>query len=323
MDYLSAMRAFVRAVELGSFSKAAAESGAKVPTISRYITALEADLGATLLNRSTRRLKLTEVGTVFYERAVHIITDLEDARQATLSLNSRPQGLLKINMPSAFGRRHVIPHLVDFMAEYPDIRVDATLTDTTVDLIDAGADVAIRIGALKGSTLMGKRLAPHCRVVCASPRYLETVKEVRVPTDLAALECLTFALQPSNCWYFYKSWDKKPVRVVTSGRLRLNNSEALLDATIAGLGVALLPSWLIGPHVRAGRLVLPLCGWEGAIFVGPPRYIWGVYPPKKTVSPKVRAFLTFIEHRYGRPPYWDREIMETNPDFSPLIQATG
>src|ERR1700760_4859089 len=139
MDYLAAMNAFVRTVDLGSFSKAAAESGAKVSTVSRHIGALEADLGAALLNRTTRRLHVTEAGRTFYERAVQIISEVDDARNATRSLNMRPQGLLKINIPSAFGRRHVMPHMKDFLATYPDIRLDATLTDATVDLIETGA----------------------------------------------------------------------------------------------------------------------------------------------------------------------------------------
>jgi DNA-binding transcriptional LysR family regulator len=322
MDYLSAMRAFVRAVELGSFSKAAAECGAKVSTVSRYIAALEEDVGAALLNRSTRRLKLTEAGAAFYERAAHIVVEVEDARLATAAMNSRPQGLLKINMPGAFGRLHVVPHLVDFMAEYPDIRVDATLTDATVDLIEVGADVAVRIGSLQGSTLVGKRLAPHRRVVCASPRYLAGVKAIRSPTDLAELECLEFALQPSNCWYFYNHSEKKPIGVMTTGRVRINDSEALLEATIAGLGVALLPTWLIAPHVRAGRLALALADWEGAIFLGPARFVWGVYPQNKAVSPKVRAFMTFIERRYGRPPYWDLDIVKDNSPRSSAFNVT-
>src|ERR1700692_3297353 len=145
MDYFAALRAFVRAVELGSFSRAAAATGAKVSTVSRYVRSLELGLGAAVLNRPTHRLNLTEAGTIFFERAARILADLDEARLATTALNSSPRGLLRINTPSAFGRRHIVPHLGDFLNEYPDIRVDATLTDATVDLIDSGADVAMRI----------------------------------------------------------------------------------------------------------------------------------------------------------------------------------
>src|ERR1700761_4628448 len=174
MDYLAAMGAFVRTVDLGSFSKAAAETGTKVSTVSRYVTALEADVGAALLNRSTRRLHLTEAGRTFYERAVQIIAEVDDARNVTRSLNERPQGLLKINIPTAFGRRHIMPHMKDFLATYPDIRLDATLTDATVDLIESGADVAVRIGALIDSFLIARRLASQRRVLVASPEYFAT-----------------------------------------------------------------------------------------------------------------------------------------------------
>lgn len=308
MDYFAAMRAFVRAADLGSFSRAAAAEGIKVSTVSRYVSALEADLGAALFNRSTRRLNLTEAGASFYERAGLILTELEEARQATASLNARPRGLLRINIPGAFGRRHVVPHLGDFLATYPEIRLDATLTDATVDLIESGADLAIRIGALQDSTLVVRRLAPHRRVVVGSPTCLAAAPPVAAPGDLAHQACLVFALQPGNAWYFRSADEARPefVEVPVGGRLRANDSEALLDAALAGLGLALLPTWLVGEAVRAGRLRVLLPEWEALLAPGPERAIWGVYPPKTMVPPKVRAFLDFIVQRFGRPPYWER-----------------
>jgi DNA-binding transcriptional LysR family regulator len=184
MDYLAAMQAFVRSVDLGSFSKAAAEGGLKVSTVSRYVSALEADLGAALLNRSTRSLHPTEVGRLFYERAALILADVADARSAATSLNARPQGLLRINIPSVFGRRHVLPHMTDFLAAYPDIGLDATLTDATVNLIETGADVAVRIGVLVDSTLVARKLAPHRRILVASPDYLAAQSAPLQPEQL-------------------------------------------------------------------------------------------------------------------------------------------
>jgi DNA-binding transcriptional LysR family regulator len=307
VDYFAGMRAFVRAVELGSFSRAAAEEGVKVSTVSRYVTALEADLGAALFNRSTRRLHLTEVGTTFYDRAVRIVAEVADARLAATSLNVRPQGLLRINIPGAFGRRHVVPHLRDFLAAYPDIQVDATLTDETVNLIASGADVAVRIGALADSTLVARRLAPQRRLLVAAPAYLADRRPVAVPSDLEDHDCLLFALQPKQVWYFlaHDPPTTEPLEVPVRGRLRANDSEALLDAVLASLGIALLPTWLTGEAIMAGRLTPLLPDWEALIAPGPQRAIWGVYPPKKVVSPKVRTFLSFIEARFGKPPYWD------------------
>jgi DNA-binding transcriptional LysR family regulator len=298
-------------VDLGSFSKAALEESLKVSTVSRHVSALEADLGAALLNRSTRRLHLTEAGAAFYERAAAIVADVEEARQTTMSLNAKPQGLLRINIPGAFGRRHIIPHLKDFLYTYADIRLDVTLTDTTVNLIESGADIAVRIGALADSTLVARRLAPHRRVLVCGPEYLEKHGPLDEPGDLSRHECLTFALQPSDAWYFSRSDETNadPLEIRVNGSFRANDSEALLSAASANLGLALLPTWLLGEDIRAGRLVPLLSAWECSIAQGPERAIWGVYPPKKTVSPKVRAFLTFFSERFGKPPYWDQEML--------------
>jgi DNA-binding transcriptional LysR family regulator len=307
MDYLAAMSAFVRAVELGSFSKAATEGGLKVSTISRYVSGLEADLGAALLNRSTRRLNLTEAGRLFYERASQILAEVDDARSATRSLNARPQGLLRINIPSAFGRRHVMPHMKDFLGEYPDIRLDATLTDATVDLIETATDVAIRIGALVDSTLIARKLAPLHRILVCSREYLDRAPPLNEPADLVRHECLALAWQPTGSWYFRAAGDPAgPVaEIAANGHLRTNDAEALRDAVLAGLGISLLPTWLVNADVHAKKLVQVLGDREWRISQGPQRAIWGVYPPKKVVSPKVRAFLSFVEKRFGQPAYWD------------------
>jgi DNA-binding transcriptional LysR family regulator len=309
MDYFAAMRAFVRSVDLGSFSKAAAEEGVKVSTVSRYVSALEADLGAALLNRSTRNLHLTEAGTTFYHHALQILAGVEEARLATASLNQRPRGVLRINIPGAFGRRHVMPHLKDFLAAYPDIGVDATLTDATVNLIETGTDAAIRIGTLADSTLVARRLASHRRALVASPAYLAQRPPLETPADVPRHACLPFALQPTDAWYFLPRTGAvtEPLEIRIAGRLRANDSEALLGAALDGLGIALLPTWLIGDDVRTGRLTTLLPAWEALIAPGPERAIWGVYPPKKVVAPKVKAFLAFLSDRFGKPPYWDRQ----------------
>jgi DNA-binding transcriptional LysR family regulator len=300
MDYLGAIRLFVRAVERGSFSKAAADLGAKVSSVSRAVAALEADLGIALFNRSTRRLNPTEAGNDFYERAVRILAEVEDARQQTAALNGKPQGLLKVNLPGAFGRRHVVPLLPGFLAAYPDIRLDLTLTEATVNLIEAGADVAIRIGALPDSTLVAKKLAIHRRVLCASPAWRGAPAE---PRDLAAGNCLLFALAPADRWFFERGDER--VEVAIGGAFRANDSEALLDAALAGLGPALLPTWLAYEALADGRLIHLLPDWRAGFALGE-RAIWGVYPPKKILSPKVRVFLDYLEARFGRPPIWDR-----------------
>jgi DNA-binding transcriptional LysR family regulator len=307
MDYLEAMTAFVRAVELGSFSKAAAEGGLKVSTVSRYISGLEADLGAALLNRSTRRLNPTEAGRLFYERASQILAEVDAARNATRSLNASPQGLLRINIPTGFGRRHIMPHMQAYLEEYPDIRLDATLTDTTVDLIETATDVAIRIGALVDSSLIAKKLAPLHRMLVASRDYLDRAPPLEEPADLRRHQCLALAVQPTESWYYRGRNDPSHAvaEIEAHGRLRTNDAETLRDAVLAGLGIALLPTWLVSADVRAKKLIPLLGDYDWLISSGAEPAIWGVYPPKKVVSPKVRTFLAFLEQRFGQPPYWE------------------
>jgi DNA-binding transcriptional LysR family regulator len=307
MDYLAAMQAFVRSVDLGSFSRAAVDAGMKVSTVSRYITALEADLGVALLNRSTRSLHLTEAGTAFYDRATQVLQDVELARDAATAHNTHPRGLLRINIPGAFGRLHVIPHMKEFLVAYPDIRLDATLTDDTVDLIQSGADVAVRIGALTDSVLIAKRLAPQRRMLVAAGSYLRRVSGLSAPVDLAKHQCMLFTLQASSNWYCRPTGDAaaKLTEVAVNGSFRANDSEALREAVLAGLGIALLPTWLVGGDMRAGHMLQLLPEWEWHIAADTERAIFAVYPPKRIVSPKVRVFIEFLAKRFGQPAYWD------------------
>ena len=240
MDYLAAMRSFVRAVDLGRLSRAAHEPGAKVSTISRHISALEAEVGAALLNRSTHRLRLTEVGAVLHPHALRIVAHVDALRGLASSLNHTPQGLLRVSLPAAFGRRHVMPHLAAFLDAYPAIRVDATLTDVHVDLIKAGADVAIRIGTLPDSRLVARRFAPHRRVACASPACIARDGPVAEPADLARHNALIFSLQPTTSWYF------------RSHRAGRGPAPDLAGTRGAGAWRAAVPSPGLGRQHRAG-----------------------------------------------------------------------
>ena len=202
MDYLGALRMFVRAVEVGSFSKAAIATNTKTSTISRAIASLEADLGVGLFHRTTRRAHLTEPGAAFYEQARSILRSLDEARDAASAMEGRPQGLIRLHVPSAFARLHVMPFVPDFLQSYPDIRLDVSLTDVRVDLLAVGADLAIRIGALIDSSLIARKLAPHRRVACASPAYLGRRPAITEPADLLRHNCLIYTLQPTDHWFF-------------------------------------------------------------------------------------------------------------------------
>lgn len=308
MDYFAAVRAFINAAELQSFSKTAHEMAVKTSTVSRYVSELEKDLGIALFNRSTRGLVLTEGGRLFREHAMIALQALDDARQVTSSLNLTPQGVLRVTMPSAFGRRHIVPHLPAFMTRYPDIGLDIVSTDETLNMIEAGIDVAIRIGVLPDSSLMAKRIAPHRRIVCGSPAYFERSGMPLVPEDLAAHDTLRLPLLPDDKWSFTRVVDAQAspeqVLVELQGRLRADDSEAVLELAVAGCGLALLPTWLASTALREGHLLHVLPEWEARTGRAEPA-VWAVYPPKKIVSSKVRAFVDFYAEMFGEPPYWD------------------
>ncbi len=303
MDHLAALRLFLRAADTGSFSRAAAAERCQVSTVSRAVQALEEDLGAALFSRSTRNLQLTEAGSRFRDGARLVLDDLEQARAAVTSLDAAPRGLLKLNLPTAFGRRHVLPLVADLQRRHPDLSVEATLTDATVDLVASGADVAVRIGAMPDSTLVARRLAPQRRVLCAAPALLDRIERVAEPSDLAARPCLTLALQPTDKWYCRSAAGSAEVAV--AGRFNSNDSEALRDAALGGLGIALLPTWLVGPDIAAGALRRLLPDWEADVAPGPERTISAVYTARRLVSPKVRVFIDALVTHVGTPPSWD------------------
>ncbi len=303
MDELDRLRCFVRSAELGSFSSAARDARLGPSAVSRAIARLEAELGAALFNRSTRRLHLTEVGDAFLERARRVLSELADARAVASDLNRVPRGILRLNCPGAFGRRHVVPYLPAFAAAYPEIGLDVTLTDDTVDLIGSGSDVAIRIGALADSGLVARRLAPHRRVLCAAPEFVANHAPIETAADLARRPALLFSLQADRWMVVDPSGHR--TRIAVAGRIRTNDSEALLRIAIAGLGIALLPTWIASQAVTTGTLVRVLPG-HTAMFTEGEQFVWAVYPPKRIVSPKVRVFIDGFAAHIGTPPYWDR-----------------
>ena len=262
-------------------------------------------MGAALLNRSTHGLHLTEIGRMFHEHASRIVADVDNARALASSFNAKPQGRLKITAPAAFGRLHVMPHLPDFLPRYPAIFVEATLTDAHVDMIETGVDLAIRIGVLPDSGLIARKLAAHERVLCASPAFLAASGPIERPDDIAGREALVSLLQPGGAWHFRDRTTGGLASIKVTGRVRVDDSEALLTCALAGQGVAVLPTWLAHAAIARGALVALLPDWEAGITRDFDRAIWVVYPPKKVVSPKVRAFINFFEARFRAPVPWD------------------
>ena len=293
MDYFAALTAFVEAADGNNFSRAAERLNIKASTVSRYIKELEQDLGIALFNRSTRTLHLTEGGQTFLHHARRVLAELEQARAATSALNQQPRGLLKVSVPPAFSRHHVLPLLGDFLQTYPDIRVELVLDEARVNLIDAGMDLAIRIGTLPDSGLKARRIADQQWVLCAAKGFADPPSGPEVLADYPAI-------LGSMDEVVLRKGDQH-VTVTLQGALRLNDLDARRLAAEQGLGVALLPLWLAADGLRNGTLQLWLPDWHIA---DAEAALWFVYPPKRIVSSKVRSFIDFMLERIGTPPYW-------------------
>jgi DNA-binding transcriptional LysR family regulator len=303
MDKLGDMAAFVRVVEARTFTQAAERLGWSKSVVSRRIAELEERLDVRLLNRSTRRLSLTEAGQAFYERCARILADVDETEQAVSSLHAAPRGLLRVNAPMTFGMLHLAPAISAFLERYPEMEIDLALNDRFVDLIDEGFDLALRIGDLPDSSLVARKLAPCRRVICAGPDYLSRRGEPRDPAALAGYDALLYSnLANAETWRLTdRAGREHTVRV--KSRLRVNNGDVLREAAAAGLGLALLPTFIVADAIADGRLKPVLCDYRP-----PPTAVHAVYPHNRHLSTKVRAFVDFLAERFGPPPYWDEPL---------------
>jgi len=299
MDRYQALRVFSQVVESGSFSAAADKLGVSTTATSRHVAELEAHLQTRLLNRTTRRVSLTESGRAFYERTVQLLADLEEAEQEASRAAVVARGTIKLTTSVNFGVRHVAPAIAAFLAAHPGVRFDVSLSDRFVDLVEEGFDLAVRIGAPGSDNVVARKLGETRLVPCAAPGYLETHGAPRVPEDLARHNCFTYEyLTPRNLWRFLDpAGDERTVRV--SGSLHSNNGDLLAEAAAQGAGIVFEPAFIVGPDVRAGRLV-PLL----QDFVAPPMPIYAVYPSRKHLSAKVRLCVEFLVARFSQAQDW-------------------
>lgn len=300
MDRLAAIEAFVRVAESGSFSEAARRLRASKSAVSRQVSALETELGARLFHRTTRSLTLTEPGRSYFERATRILADLAEANQSVSQLQAAPRGRLRVNAPMSFGFLHLAPAIPDFLFRFPEVEIDMIMNDRFVDLVDEGFDVAVRIGALEDSSLVARKLAPIHRAVCASPAYLKVHGAPVSPDELTAHDCLCYSnVSLAHEWRFVAA-DGRPWPIEVKGRLAANNGDAIRAAALRGLGLAYLPTFIIGGDLQEGALVTVLDS-----FVPQDMTLNAVYPHARHLSPKVRAFVDFLSQRFGPRPYWD------------------
>ena len=285
MDRLTAMNMFVRVVETGSFSAVAREMNSTQPTISKNIAELESWLGAKLLNRSTRSLRLTETGTNYYERCVAILQDVEEAEQVVGQLQTQPKGIVRISAVVAFGRLHIVPRLQKFFEAYPDIKVDIRLSDGLSDLVEEGIDVAFRMGELADSSLIAKKLCSSTYVTVASPLYLEKNGIPSHPRDLKEHSFLVYSDQGSRSETQFID-QGEPFFVRVEGSLLTNNSEALRSALLSSLGISRVPKWLVNSALESGELTTVLDQFQPE-----PMSIYAVYPPGRHLPSKVRCLI--------------------------------
>jgi DNA-binding transcriptional LysR family regulator len=300
MDRLAAIEAFVQVAETASFSEAARRLRTSKSVISRQVSMLEAKLGARLFHRTTRSLTLTEAGQGYFGRVGLILADLEEANLAVTQLQSAPRGTLRVNAPMSFGFLHLAQALPDFCALYPEVELDVSMSDRFVDLVDEGYDVAVRIAAMQDSSLIARRLAPIRLAVCASPDYLKAHGAPHVPQDLRGHDCiLNSNLASAHEWKFVDA-DGKPLHVRVTSKISINNGDAMRVAALGGLGLTILPTFIVGRDLQAGTLVSVLSD-----YLAQPLGLHAVYPHPRHLSPKVRAFVDFLAERFGPRPYWD------------------
>ncbi|MGQ9427219.1 LysR family transcriptional regulator [Gilvimarinus sp. F26214L] len=306
----SAIAVFASVVKHSNFARAAEEQGLTPSGVSRVISRLEERLGVRLLQRSTRRLSLTETGAVFHQRALQILRDLDEAEAEASAASLQPRGLLRLSVPVVFGRQHIVPLLQPLRELYPELSVELTLSDHFVDLIEEGVDMAVRIGALADSRLIVRRLCANRRLLVASPDYLKRRGVPQTAADLNDHDCLVFtALDRPHQWRLVGP--AGPVTVSAGGPLVCNNGEALTEAAKNGLGIALGATFSVSAALKSGELVRVLPDHEFE-----PTAIHVIYPSTRQLSRKVRATVDFLVSAFDGVPAWDAELPGAVPAFT-------
>jgi len=301
MDRMGVVPVFVAVAERGGFAAAARRLGVSKSAVSKRIAVLEKQLGAQLFHRSTRKVTLTEAGEHYFAHAVRALGAAREAEDAVLALQGAPKGQLRINVPMSFGRLHIAPLIPEFLETYPGIEIDMVMDDRVVGLVAEGFDLAIRGGSLDNSSLIARKIAPLRNVLLAAPSYVTRHGEPSVPEDLLSHNCLHYAYsRDAREWVFLSADGEVCIR--SAGNYRVNNGEALKEAVIAGIGIARLQTFVAGPDVAAGRLVRILPDHRM-----PAQSLYAVFPERRHLPAKVRAFVDFVAERIGGDvPTWDR-----------------
>lgn len=290
------MRAFIRVVEAGSFAAAAEKLGTARSAVTKQVAALERHYGVRLLQRTTRRLSLTDAGRASFDRIQAILAEVDDLERALQAESRQPAGLLRVTAPFSFGTLHLGPAIADYLRLYPQVRIDLNLSDRRVDLVEEGFDLAVRIGWLADSSLVARQLAQIRMQLCASPDYLAARGVPLAPSDLRNHDCLNYTLSSTGDeWRFSDGAGEQTVRV--AGRMQANNGDVLRSAALAGHGIILQPEFIVGEDVRAGRLVELLPQHAAA-----PAGLYAIYPTRRHLSAKVSTFVEHLAHCFAARP---------------------
>lgn len=288
------MSVFVKVVEHGSFARAAERMNMSTSAVSRHVAELEAHLDTRLLNRTTRRISLTESGQAFYERTLQLLADLEEAEAVASSGTARPRGTIRLTCSINFGVRFIAPAIGSFQARFPEVRFDVSVSDRFVDLVEEGLDLAIRIGDIGNANLIARKIGEMQLVCCASPAYLKQHGSPRRPEDLTRHNCLTYEYAPvRNQWPFLEKHGGD-LKVRVAGSVHGNNGEILAAIAAEGTGIAFEPDFIVNPFIEAGKLTPILKN-----FLPAPSSVYAIYPSRRHLSAKVRAFVDFLTERFS------------------------
>lgn len=300
MSRFEEMRGFVRIVEAGSISKAAEQLGMAKSGLSRRLSDLENRLGVRLLNRTTRRSSLTEAGQAYYRGAVKLLADIAELDSATADSEAALEGTLRLAVPLSFGLCHLTPAIDEFLRAHPDLNVNIDFSDRKVDLIESGADLAIRISRLDDSSLRARRICPIRLLLCASPGYIEARGCPDTPEDLARHSLLRYGIGAGS-QVRLEDREGNVHLVQTESRVVANNGDFLRDMAMAGHGIIVIPSFIAWQALASGDLEEIMPG-----FAPPPLDAWAVYPQTRYLSRRARLFIDFLAERFGERPYWDQ-----------------
>ncbi|MES2151660.1 MAG: LysR family transcriptional regulator [Pseudomonadota bacterium] len=302
MDRLRALEVFVEVVRKNGFARAAEALDTSPANVTRIVGDLEAHLGTRLLNRTSRKMSLTESGDALYERAKAIVEDMAEVEAIASSSSMKPRGLLRINAPLSFGVLHLAPLWAGFMARYPEVELEVSLIDRVVDIVEEGFDMAVRISRSGSTTHAARKLATSHNIACAAPAYLARHGSPQVPDDLKRHNCIVYSYNPSAGDWQFSDAQGRPHPVRVGGALHTNNGDTARAAALAGAGIIWQPTFLIGADLRAGRLVRVM-----PAFSLPDIDVLAVYPSRRHLSAKVRAMIDFLADAFANAPPWEAD----------------